>query len=241
MIIMEPPIFLFVRHCAVSNNSKNKIRPSWFSKEKALINLLNTKDDNTHITVILDTASTDNPDNYFSYKYEKVKTVQLKGGTDAHSFINLLEYIDKLDNIPDNAIVYLLEDDYIHVSGWTRIMREGFRLNVADYITLYDHPDKYDRTIYSNLPSTLYVSDSCHWRSTPSTTNTYALLFSTLKKQKDIHAKFSDKNKGYTFDHDKFMYLNSLGYKLISCIPGYSTHVETEYLSPFIKWTLKVL
>lgn len=234
----QQPIFVFVRHCAVSNNSKNKVRPDWFSKEKALINLINTKDDNTYITVLLDTASTDDPDNYFSYKYEKtekVRTVQLKGGTDAHSFINLLEYIDTL-NIQSNAIIYLLEDDYIHVDGWSNIMREGFQLNVSDYITLYDHPDKYDKNIYSNLQSTLYVSKSCHWRSTPSTTNTYALLFSTLKKQKNIHIKFSDKNEGYTFDHNKFMYLNSLGCKLISCIPGYSTHVENEHLSPIIKW-----
>ena len=232
------PIYVFVRHCILSENSKHKPRPDWFTKERAFRNLINLIDENVHVTVLLDTATIEDPSSYFTYKYNSpnIETICMKGGSDAHSFINLLNHICSQTNIPDNAIIYLLEDDYVHQVGWAKILREGFALYIADYITLYDHSDKYNQTVYPNLTTKLYTTKSCHWRSTPSTTNTYALLFKTLKKQKDIHLKFSSIKDGYTYDHDKFMHLMVQGYTLISSIPGYSTHVEEKHLSPTVDW-----
>jgi hypothetical protein len=47
-------IKVFVRHCNFSENSVNKQRPSFFSKESCFNNLLNTKKKETHITVFFD-------------------------------------------------------------------------------------------------------------------------------------------------------------------------------------------
>ena len=233
---MSRPIYTFVRHCNISNNSKDKTRPDWFTKEKALINLLETKDANTHVTIMLDTASVADPLQHFSNKYKRdVQVVCKHGGTDAHSFINLVEYFVGL-NLPDDAIVYLLEDDFVHLPGWAPVMREAFDANLADYVTLYDHSDKYTFPMYSDLKSKIHVTKSCHWRSTPSTTNTYALLFKKLVDTAAIHLRFSDKEIGFTFDHNKFLHLAERGDKLISSIPGFSTHVEQEFLSPIVDW-----
>lgn len=228
------PIYVYIRHCVQSSNSTNKTRPSWFNKEGALCNLLNTCDAHTHVTVLLDTASTPDPASHFVYKY-KIPVIEAQGGTDAHSFINLIEHVSSKE-LPDDAIVYLLEDDYVHLPGWTQVLREAFDAKLAPYVTLYDHPDKYSHPMYTNLTSKLFITPSVHWRTVPSTTNTYAMLASTLKKHKHIHLRFSDTKVGFTFDHDKFTYLANLGQQLVSPIPGYSTHVENNMLSPCVNW-----
>lgn len=231
------PIHVFVRHCNVSPNSVNKERPSWFSKEKAFQNLLETKDENTHVYVMLDTASVKDPGQHFTSKYD-VDVVPMHGGTDAHSFRNMINHVCSLNKkISEDAIIYLLEDDYLHLPGWTMAMREAFDSKIAPYVTLYDHLDKYRHPLYKGLKSEVFVTESCHWRTTPSTTNTYAMLYGTLLSNKETHMKFSDLQVGYTFDHDKFLYLASIGQRLVSSIPGLSTHVEEEFLSPVIDWT----
>lgn len=231
------PIYVFVRHCGVSSNSVNKARPSWFSKEKLFSNLMSTKDDNTYVYVMLDTASTQEaPSEHFTAAYQGVHVIPMSGGSDAHSFINMIEYISGLSFIPEHAIIYLLEDDYLHRPYWADALREAFDNNIADYVTLYDHSDKYHHPMYKGLKSELFVTKSCHWRTTPSTTNTYAMLYSTLKSSKSDHLRFSCKVARFTFDHAKFTYLNNIGKKLVSSIPAFSTHAETEFLSPVINW-----
>ncbi len=228
------PLYVLTRHCGVSNQ---KNRPAWFSKEVAFKNLIDTIDDETKVIVMLDSLNIKDPSEHYTAKYaDKITIFSQDCGSDAHSFINLVNYVCGRNDIPDNAIIYLLEDDYVHRPGWCDAMREAFDAGFAEYVTLYDHCDKYDRKIYKGLASEMYVTKSCHWRVTPSTTNTHAMLFKTLKIFKDTYIPFSDTKSGYGFDHDKFMYLNKLGHKLISPIPGYSTHMEIEYLSPVIDW-----
>jgi hypothetical protein len=118
---------------------------------------------------MLDTGSVHDIDGHFSSKYHKnndLKVVPMHGGTDAHSFINMIRYILTLDKeIPQNAIIYLLEDDYVHKAGWSSALREAFDDNLADYVTLYDHNDKYKHPMYKGLRSELFVTNmQCYMR-----------------------------------------------------------------------------
>jgi hypothetical protein len=74
--MQEPKIHVFVRHCASSEASKGKARPTWFDREKIFRNLLKTSEDsNVSVTVVLDVASmgsTFAPD-YFVYKHKDGK------------------------------------------------------------------------------------------------------------------------------------------------------------------------
>lgn len=226
-------IKIFVRHCNFSSNSVHKNRPEWFSREKCWVNLKTTSDQDTDITVMFDGAPND--EHFLSKDKEGYNLVCKQGGTDGHSFRNLLEHVYE-QNIDDNTILYFLEDDYYHQPGWTNIMREGFEYIGVDYLTLYDHSDKYFLPMYEDLQSKVIATPSCHWRTTPSTTNTYAMLAKTFKKHYNIHLEYCDLEKGYTRDHDKFLRLWNEGSHLVSSIPGYSTHCETEYMSPVVKW-----
>src|SRR4029078_6389701 len=132
-----------------------------------------------------------------------------------------------------NAIVYFLEDDYIHKAHWIQILREGLSLPGVDYATLFVNKAKY--FAYTELKSRIFHTASCHWRTTPSTTNTYAMRFKTLKRDADIHRTFST-GRSITADHEKFCALFEKGAVLISSIPGWATHDEPKYASPCANW-----
>lgn len=224
-------IHIFQRHCNFSSNSIGKARPDWFTREKCFRNLLNTLTEEVKLTVVFDGQ----PKDHFIENYDGFDIVNFNGGNDGLSFLNLINYVEGLD-LSEDDIVYFLEDDYIHQDGWVSILKEGFTYIGVDYITLYDHKDKYFLPMYDNLQSKIIVTPSVHWRTCPSTTNTYACRFKTLKKHIDIHKEYCDLEKGFTRDHDKFLRLWQEGSNLISSIPGYSTHVEIEYMSPIVDW-----
>lgn len=230
-------IHIFQRHCWFSPSSVNKERPEWFSKEKCFRNLKNTleNDNRVELTLVYDNASGPLEKHFISGEKD-FKIVEFTGGNDSSSLHNLLHYIIA-QKIPDYDIIYVLEDDYVHRKGWIDIMLEGFEHSDADYVTLYDHRDKYFLRRYRNLKSKIIFSPSVHWRYVPSTTNTWATRFKTLKKHFNIHEKYCKSRKGIARDKDKFLYLNNAKKSyLISPMPAYSTHVETPFLSPVIDW-----
>lgn len=229
-------IYIYQRHCNFSSNSIHKNRPDWFSREKCFVNLLKTisKHDDVKLIVMFDGEPT--KDHFINNYKSKLNLVKLKGGDDARSFLNVINYVVEQDHKPDD-IIYFLEDDYLHVRNWVNILKEGFEQISADYITLYDHYDKYFLPMYNELMSKILATTNTHWRTTPSTTNTYACKYSTLIKHLDIHKEYCDLDRGFTRDHDKFTRLWQEGSNLISSIPGYSTHVESEFLSPVVNWS----
>ena len=171
---------------------------------------------------------------HFLKNEKDCKVVEIEGGNEARSCLSLLEYINKRD-FSDDTIIYILEDDYFHRDNWVNIMLEGFEIK-ADYITLYDHRDKYSLPQYQKLQSNIFISKSCHWRTAPSTTGTFALKFKTFKKHLDIHKRYSDLNTGTSKDHEKFIHLWNNGSNLLTPIPGYSTHMDHIWLSPTLDW-----
>ena len=227
-------IKLFQRHCNFSSNSNHKIRPEWFNREKIFDSLISTLDERVEYTAFHDSGNGE-IENHF-LKNKNVNKISMKGGNDAQSFLNLLNYVVE-QKYNDEDIIYFLEDDYLHKPGWINILLEGFEYIGADYYTLYDHPDKYFLPIYNDLQSKIIVTPSVHWRTTPSTTNTYACKFKTLKQHFDIHVQYCDLVEKWTKDHDKFTHLWKIGSNLISCVPGYSTHIETNMLSPIVDWS----
>lgn len=159
------------------------------------------------------------------------------------SFRHVMEYaIGRYS--PDQAI-YLLEDDYFHLEGSAECILEG--LEIADYVTLYDHPDKYrDRSAGGNRyvrgggeNSKVFLTNSTHWKKTNSTTMTYACKVGTLKQDFSVWKKHSRKNSPKDFFAFRELGRRRLFAKkrlLISSIPARSTHAEVRFLSPIIDW-----
>jgi hypothetical protein len=132
-------------------------------------------------------------------------------------------------------LIYFTEDDYLHRVGWGDLMREALCDLKASYCTGYNHPDKFCLNSYK--PDTqLFVTRSSHWRTAPSTTNTYACLYSTLLKDIEVHKKHCDLVRGFTNDHNKFLELWSRQSSLVTAVPGFSTHCEQNCLAPCVDW-----
>lgn len=229
----KPPqkIEVFSRHCVFSKISQHKERLPTFSHAKCFQNWLITLDETkANITYFLDVANGNRLDHYLEGK----EVIELQEGTESGSFLSILNHVQKLKLHPD-TILYFVEDDYLHLPGWIDILKEGFQVKAVDYVTLYDHRDKYKDPMYENLEAKLYFTQSCHWRETPSTTQTFACRFKTLLEDMVFHKQFSE-NVKISQDHLKFLALKEKGRKLISSIPGYATHVDGENLSPCRDW-----
>lgn len=227
-------IEVFVRHCHYSSISQHKQRISGFSRQKCLQNLLDTIDLNkANLTFLLDTFYP-MEETHFLWQQDDFPIIEIKEGSEAGSFLCMMEIVLQANFSPD-TIIYFLEDDYLHRPGWLDILVEGFTLPRVDYVTLYDHRDKYKFDVYQTLESRIMHTQSCHWRTTPSTTNTYAMKKATLERDATIHRAFSE-NRQISADHEKFITLAKKGATLISSIPGWSTHVESEHLSPCYSW-----
>jgi hypothetical protein len=226
-------IELFVRHCNFSEVSQHKNRLPGFSREKCHENLRATLDNRVNVTFLLDTFHPSKRPHFVQLQKEH-RVIEIKEGTEAGSFLKLLDHVESL-KLPDETSVYFLEDDYLHKAGWIDILLEGLALPEASYVTLFDHRDKYFS--YPDLHSRVFHTKSCHWRTTPSTTNTYAMKAKTLKNHLSVHREYSEGRK-ISADHEKFQALAKMGATLISPMPGWSTHVEAEYASPCINWEL---
>ncbi len=230
----KPRIEIFVRHCHYSAASAHKERFATFNKEKCFRNLLNTIDqDRVNITFFLDTYYP-SEHKHFITEQTQYPIIEIKAGNEATSFLTMLDHVAAKALKPD-TIVYFLEDDYIHKFGWIDVLVEGLIIPTVDYVTLFDHRDKYFFPSYADLRSKIFHTQSCHWRTTPSTTNTYAMRFETLIKHLPVHRAFSEGRK-ITADHDKFCRLHEMGAVLVSAIPGFSTHVELDFASPCADW-----
>lgn len=227
-------IQLFVRHCHFSEVSQHKNRIPGFSRQKCHDNLLSTVDlERVDITFLLDTFYP-SPTPHFVTQQTEFPVIEMKEGNEAGSFLRLIDHSVSLKLHPE-TIVYFLEDDYLHRPGWVDILIEAFTVPSAAYVTLYDHRDKYHLPQYQNLQASLFYTPSCHWRTTPSTTNTYAMRFQTLCNHLSIHRQFSTGCR-ISLDHEKFLELGRQGAQLISPIPGWSTHIESNLTSPCIDW-----
>jgi len=161
------------------------------------------------------------------------------------SFIFAVYYA--INNFSDEEGVYFAEDDYIYTKDAPRVIEEG--LTIADYSSGYDHPDKYHNhceggpnPFISNGGelTRVLVTQSKHWKFTNSCCMTFATKVKTMKEDYDLYTKYCSGK--YCGDFQLFCDLiQNKQRKLVSCIPGVSTHGETFYLSKFIDWEKEYL
>lgn len=190
------------------------------------------------VTIIMDNCY-DRTVERFKVIVEKLNTgnspqIITTSNGNAGSYKYALQYA--MENFNDEEIVYFVEGDYIHDISSKKILEEGFNLIGAeiDYVTLYAHPDK-EATPDRIIPEYIFRSTSSYWRTTEATTMTHAAKVSTIKRDFPIINKWvSGKHPD---DYKMFLELKANGKLLISSIPGYSTHGENDWLSPFKDWS----
>ena len=103
-------IRIFQRHCNFSSNSHNKPRPEWFDREKIFDSLISTLDERAEYTAFHDSGNGEIENHFLNNK--NINKISKKGGNDAQSFLNLLNYVIE-QKYNDEDIIYFLEDDYL--------------------------------------------------------------------------------------------------------------------------------
>jgi len=220
-------IHIFYRHYNIETTD-NKGRPKWFNFQKCFENLLNTIEGNdVQLHVIMDGDCKNN----FIRKYkDKYILHEIKAGNDQSSFFQTWK-IAKNTPMKSTDLVYFIENDYLHINGWVEKVIELFSTyKLLHYVSLYDHNDKYFLSMYENLMSKIFVTNSHHWRTTPSTCGSFIITRELLELDYDIHTSVNG-------DHNKFLQLyNERNRMVITPIPGLSTHCMLNLMSPTIKW-----
>lgn len=225
-------IEVFLRQCFYSPNSNlsNRLRPEWFNKPKCFENFKRTINlELANYTIVYD-QHFGSVENTFLSTEPNIEYINC--GNEAASFLKTLEIVES-KNFDDDTIIYFLEDDYLHRENWCEVLIEAFALPIQ-YVSLYDHLDKYLH--YDDLYSKIFYTPSVHWRTVPSTCNTYAAKMGQLREDVNIHRHYSEASSdGISMDHSKFCHLRDIGRTLITPMPGYSTHCDLLH-SPTIDW-----
>lgn len=220
----------------ISDTGYNKVKPDYINNENCLANATKEFDDSIW-SVIADNVSEDT--NNMIQKYVTRNCILYTEKGNGAATFNLA--LDEALTYDDDEIIYFLENDYLHKPGSQKIIKEAFELG-ASFVSLYDHPDKYIGPSKGGNPyceggaedTRVYKTDSVHWKITNSTTMTFAAKVSTLKKNEEIIRKHTSET--HPNDFQMFLELRENNELLITPLPGYSTHGETAWLSPFVNW-----
>jgi len=220
----------------ISDGGNKKNKPSYVTKRDCFIHFLKIFQ-GYDIYVFADNISAET----YNFLVERISTDKIIQTSLNNGLSFMFAYQFALKHFNNEEKVYFAEDDYIYTENAPKIIEEG--LDIADYSSGYDHPDKYINTneggcnpFISNGGELTRVitTKSRHWKFTNSCCMTFASKVKTLKEDLLIFRKYCLTKS--VFDFPIFSDLRKKGRKLASCIPAVSTHGETEWLSKFIDW-----
>ena len=228
---MGPHIRVFVLHCFESSLSTSKGRPDSFDRKTLWSRVVQTCDESAqHVSL---TALLDDTKRNGRCHFCESRTIHtLQGGSGSTAFAAVLHKWKQLsgqESWAEDDIVVLLEDDYAVKGPWLEAICDGLRF--GHYVTLYDHPDKYS-TMYTGTPSQVYAGTVCHWRTTPSTTNSFAARWKTICEDVNHHLPFTTPDVPAVRDHARWLHLWKEQRVLVSSIPGLWSHEESGMQSP---------
>jgi len=218
----------------ISDGSYKKERFTHATKKGCLENFLKHFP-SEEITIYADNVKDETYDWIMSYGMDVVRT---NGGSSAAGFRIVFDEALKL---PENEVVYFVEDDYLHLQNSRSVLLEG--LERSHYVSLYDHMDKYIPANMGGNPfidndaaevTKVLLTKTTHWKLTNSTTMTFAVKVSTLKEDEGIWRKYTSGT--HPHDFKCFLELRGMGRSLTTPIPGYSTHCEPRWAAPLIDW-----
>ena len=221
----------------ISDGGYKKVKPEYVTKRGIFLHFLKTFA-GQDIHVFADNVS-DDTHAFLCEHIDSSKVHRIALGN-AQSFLYAASYAI-LHFAPEEKI-YFAEDDYVYTADAPGILEEG--LDISDYVSGYDHPDKYmNHSEGGPNPfveeggelTRVVLSKRRHWKITNSCCMTFATRVRTLKEDFPIFKHFCA--GGHPNDFHIFINLKEVRKRrLISCIPAVSTHGETALLSPFIDW-----
>ena len=228
----------------ISNNSYSKLRESYINKETCLKNALLRFPPSPRLRwILLGDSLNEETEGMIRRAIRDMDhldfiKVELKSNAGC---LNLA--FDKALQLDADDLVYLMEDDYLHTEHSNALILEGFAAFNADYVSLYDHPDKYIPAYKGGNPfigadggemTKLFRGWSRHWKITNTTPMTFASRVVTLREDEAVLRKWTVGT--HPQSTQMFLELGARGRVLFTPLPGASTHGDSCCLSPFADW-----
>lgn len=253
-------IHIYTRH--FSRNKKHPQRPTWFNYEKTFANLLTTINfELCDLTVIFEKEEDYN--SYFIKNYEGIKPFQVRFiNTNREEWIhkNLSEdmawcrsiaaaaEVIKNDNLSENDLIYISDDDFLHVPCWSEICLDyinNFLKGENWWVCPCDYGDKYyftdethfvdewgtDQGMYADLTSKIRASHYRHWREVPT------CMTSSIIPVKTFNRDYEDYwSRGYSDCSLNGEISKKFNTKFWTPIPSLSCHATDPFCPPIINW-----
>ena len=218
----------------ISDGGYNKVKPAYVTKRASFLHFMKVFEGHD-IYVVADNVVQDTYD--FLCQYVTPNRITRTSLGNAGSFLASVQIATNL--FSDEERVYFAEDDYVYTKEEPKIINEG--LDIADYSSGYDHPDKYmdggpNPFVEGGGETTkVLITNSRHWKITNSCCMTFATTVACIKGDYAIYKHYCSGT--HPNDFQIFLALaNTNGRKVVSCLPAVSTHGEVAYLSPFVDW-----
>jgi len=214
-----------------SDMGADKKKPYYITAQNCLNNFVkNFQYDELHI--LADNVSNATYEWLAYFPYKTLRRTNLGNKTSFKHSLNLAVALE------DDTICYFVENDYVHLANSRAVLEEG--MQISDYVSLYDHPDKYLEENKDKYPVHLYHTKSTHWARVGSTTMTFASRVGTLKQDRWVFDAIIDESP-YNHPNDAGIFGVLTGTrcnhrKLITPIHSYATHGETNWLATRINW-----
>ena len=146
----------------------------------------------------------------------------------ANSCPDLMEHLVAVAERNPEEIIYVCEDDYLHVEYAILAMKEVFKQGFQGFYAPYDYPDQY--TIDKTKQCELHAGPYGHLRSIPSATLTIAALGKTW-----LHYKYELLRAG-AFADDTWTWKAFAQVGALCPTPGHATHLQDGCITPYINW-----
>lgn len=146
----------------------------------------------------------------------------------ANACQDLMEILIETSEVNPSEIIYLCEDDYLHVDHALHCMKHVFEQGYKGFYAPYDYPDRY--TVDRSKECELHAGPYGHLRTIPSATLTIATLGSTW-----LNFKFEALRAG-VFADDSWTWKAFSQVGALCPIPGHATHLQDNCITPYVNW-----
>lgn len=232
------PLHIFYRSTGGDNR---KDRPPYYSKMLCLLSFLQAFErvrGRAEITFVNDGPM---PDDRLALMRRHGTIVSFPGLGNSPSYRETLVLALKL---PDDALVYFAEDDYLYTGpAFEKLLAAFDELPRVEYVTLYDHMDRYTRHDDAHRGySRVFVAGGMHWRTVDSTCMTFGARVRSLRSDAWIHRMGTvpktprDRTIWRCTQGEKGFFWKFPKRTLIGAIPSLATHMDPEGLAPNVDW-----
>ena len=224
----------------VTPTMKSAVRPPWFNKKrcfKSLVDSVRRSNVDVDFYCVFDGEERELSEyikNFTEVQYQPIKVF-----ANLKSLVYCLNFSQELKV----SSVYFVEDDYLHVPTAMNILSDG--ITRFGLVTGYDHTDRYTlEGLASDINKdreSLKLGKLCHWRTSESTTGTWAADKDCLAQVWETAMQHLKDGQDRNFFREIF---NRFNRRLYTSLPGVSTHVAVDpvpaapsrYLSPYVDW-----